>query len=118
MTSINIPRDDLGTLDIKLNNSSSEAIKPTNEARPTPATQESNNRVLPQDSLPHQEKRRKGDRRKEDRRQKQVPVLLDTRVQGDRRQQARRRSDAESNQANNQMTEETSPPHQGFDDYA
>lgn len=116
MSTINIPRDDLGTLDIKLNNTTSEAITPANQSQPAPDVEESHNRLPPR-----RDQRRRKDRRKKERRQKQVPVLLDTRVQGDRRHQPRRRADIEvshDNKANESADGTTPNPQPRIDDYA
>lgn len=114
VTSIEIPRDDLGTLDLKLKNATSEAVKPTVEVQPYPAIGNENQiREIVREQFTPKEQRRKKERRNNDRRQHQEPVLLDTRSQRDRRQSGRRRSDENHDIKDTQEV----PLNKGFDAY-
>lgn len=93
MTTTPINRDDTGINSLKSSNTKPTSSEPTEEIKPYPA-------IHPEGSLegrsrrPQQHRRkRSGDRRHDERREKQVQVLLDTRLPFDRRTRPRRGSD-------------------------
>lgn len=115
MTSIDIPRDDLRTLDLKLKNKSFESVKPTVEVLPYPAIGNENQiREIIREQFKPKEQRRKKERRQGDRRQHQEPVLLDTRSHRDRRHEERRL--AGKKPGNSKRSARVS--NRGFDAYA
>lgn len=64
--------------------------QPSAEARPAPPEPET---PPPASEVPDTDRRARSDRRAEDRRQRQIPVLIDTRTGRDRRASARREDD-------------------------
>ena len=119
MTSIDIPRDDLGTLDLKLKKASFEAVKPTGAVLPYPSIgQENQIREIIREQFRPKQQRRKQERRQGDRRYHKEPVLLDTRSHHDRRLQGRRRSDEHHHQDEHSISTETSLIKKGIDTYA
>jgi hypothetical protein len=120
VTSINPPRDDLGTLDLKLKNLTSEAITPVTQVQPAPAVRETQTPAQLRERQPRQQASRKQGRKKErrqkERRKRQEPVLLDTRSHRDRRQHERRASGR--NATTNKTTNAQHSQKKGFDDFA
>ena len=115
MTSINIPRGDIGTLDLQLANASSLSVKPVKPVQAYPAVNEHNPiRQIVRDYLQGKGQRRKSDRRHDNRRNRNEPVLLDTRFNRDRRQHGRRQTDDSFESEN----ERPLIIRKGFDGYA
>lgn len=118
MTSIDIPRDDIGTLDLKLKNADSAAVKPTSAVLPYPAISNENQiRAIIREQFGNKEQRRNKERRHGDRRHQQEAVLLDTRSHRDRRNQARRRSDDNHDSDNNNDRQPTVTIRKGVDTF-
>lgn len=79
MTSVNMPRDDAATkIANKSTNRTVNPIEPYSKANPITAHED----VL---QAPVRKTRKQDERRGKDRRQKEVPILLDTRSSHDRR---------------------------------
>ncbi len=64
--------------------------QPSSEGRPAPPPPET---PAPEPAIPETDRRARPERRAEDRRQRQIPVLIDTRSGRDRRASARREDD-------------------------
>ncbi len=95
MTSINLRPDDLNIQSLKRDNEAPAATRPVSPGAPAPRVHGSGEQVAPGQPAPAPRVERRGDRRGGvDRRQRQIPVILDTRSKRERR----RSGDADSDQ--------------------
>ncbi len=102
MTSINFPRDDEGRTRLQISNRKKKpgTVQETAQVEPYPritrARTPSHAKTPYREETPPQPVRRQQDRRKFQRRQKDSPVLLDTRSKHERRTRRRRADDSPS----------------------
>lgn len=94
MTSIDAPRDDEGLLRLRFHDNASGLNPALDQVRPYAVVRRATDNEPPETPASGRRPRRRGsDRRQEERRQRDVPVLLDTRSHRERRSHLRRHED-------------------------